>query len=81
MPSDFVQLIAKNKQETTAYIVTNYLFHLPLYGYYIFTVDLFNEGDVEGPLMSCPFVAEGPLTFTLASELVQMKLDADNFGT
>lgn len=75
MPADFVQLIATDKRKTVSFILTNYLFHIPLYGYFIFTIDLYDDDDIEGVMMSTVFESEGPFTFTLASELVQMKLD------
>lgn len=61
------------KEEYGAKIVlTNFLFGMPLYGYYVFQIDAFEDGDIEGTLMTAPFDISGPFDdFDKANELAQ----------
>jgi len=77
MPEDFVQTVYEAKDIGVAFVVTNYLFHFPLHGYYVFDVDLFEDGDIEGQLMSVPLTITGPFkTFDDAASNVQQTLDS-----
>lgn len=45
----------------TRIVLTNYLFGEPLYGWYIFEVETFQPGEIEGTLMTVPIEIYGPL--------------------
>lgn len=58
MPSDF--RIWEDRDEGYLWVVTNYLFHEPLYGFYVFNIELFADGDIQGTLLTVPINMNGP---------------------
>lgn len=58
-------------------IATNYIFGVPLYAYYAFSITLFQPGTIVGILLSSPIWLIGPLeTFEEAKKLVDDWVEA-----
>jgi len=48
------------EDEDTLVQVRNDLFGVPLYGFYVFAIDKFAEGDIKGLLLNIPLELLGP---------------------
>lgn len=58
------QLITETWQDDpnfAAYVITE-LFGVPLYAYYVVVIDRYQDGEIEGTLMTQPFEFLGPFT-------------------
>ena len=64
-------------------IITRHLFDIPLYAYYVVTIDEFYPSEIEGTLMSPPFEFYGPFDTLAEADIVFKQLsgivtDVDN---
>jgi len=41
-------------------VVVNNLFTVPLFGFYVFVLDMYDPSDIKGTLMDCPLNMIGP---------------------
>lgn len=59
-----------SRDGNTVYIITNHLFHIPLYAFYLITIEMFYPDEIEGVLMTPPFDFEGPYQDCAQAEAV-----------
>ncbi len=70
MPDRVLEIYCTDR-EHAVYLI-NYLFGVPLYAFYVLELERFQEGEIEGALMTVPFQFFGPFdTFAEAVTLTQ----------
>lgn len=62
-----------DSQEGERIVIINQLYNVRLYAYYVVEVSRFEDGDIEGTLMTRPFEFHGP--FTTEEEARRMVFD------
>lgn len=48
------------QDEYTVFTVLNHLFGVPMYAWYVVELELFEDGDIKGTLLTPPFTFHGP---------------------
>lgn len=60
MPNDFLQTEFTDKENCIKWVITNYLFHIPLYGFWVISIDIFDDEEIGDILMTNPATWSGP---------------------
>lgn len=59
-------------------IVTNNLYGMPLYAWYVIEIEAFQPGEIEGTLMTEPFLIHGPLDTRQSADVLFEQLSENH---